>query len=1374
MAQDHAPQRPATSATSVFRPHDVVASRFRIVRYLAQGGMGELYEAEDLELRERIALKTILAHIAANDRSIAMFKREVHLARQVTHPNVCRIYDIFRHQSAPARAGGVGDDVVFLAMELLHGETLAEKLQRDGRLSIAAVLPLVGQMAAGLSAAHRVGVVHRDFKSHNVMLVTPAGADEGMRAVITDFGLARRHAQDDGSVLSLSLSEANTVSGTPAYMAPEQVEGGPVTPAADIYALGVVLYEMVTGALPFMGDTPISIMIKRLREPPPNPRIHVPDLDAAWEAAILRCLERRPEDRFASVVDVADALRGAPQPARSIGASRAMESQAGASTPSVRRSNREAERRQLTVLVAGCDAFESDAYLALDAEDQARMLRTFQESCEESILRFGGTVVQRTDTGLLACFGFPVAYEDAAGRAARSGLAIVDALTSSRPRVVIHTGTGVVEATDDRVSLVGEARNVAVRLEDAAAAGQVMCTDASHRLFQGQFYCTSLGQQKIKNVINPLEVFRVERVVLTGSPVDAVAPAELSPLTGRAQEIGLLMDRWEQAREGMGQVVQLIGEAGLGKSRLVRAMKEHVLGQMEEGEVDAPVIEWRCSPHFQNTRLYPAVDFYERALDFRGEEPRHERFERLLHRLEQYGLARPHTVPLWASLLSLPTPDQFPRLPLTPARQREETFQVMLDWLQTRAARKPILFIVEDLHWADASTLEFLGQFLAAGLHDSVLALFTFRAEFTPPWPAVAHHTSLALNRLTRRQAADLIRTRVDLSDAVINQIFDRTGGVPLFLEEFTKMVNESAALEPGKGIDTTAWLKRQIPATLQDLVMARLDRMEGERPIAQLAATLGREFSYELLSAVADVDEPALQRDLEELARAEILYAKGRPPNSSYTFKHALLEDALYNALVKEKRQQFHRRIGEVLKTQFPQTAETRPELLAHHFTEAGLASEGVEYWLKAGLRAVERSAHHEAINQLTTAARLLDTLEASDTRDQTELRVLGLLAPEHMAVRGYAAPEAGPILTRARELCEKIGQPSHLLAILLGTWEWRLVRGDIRMCPDLAADGMALAERVNDPGMLMEALFMQGVTMFYRGQFADARAHFEKAISSYDDRERTKAWAAHTGHNAGVTHRCYLALTLWQLGFPDQAEKVMTEARELADRIGHAFTTAHAIDFTAVFYQRSRVGAKVQRAAEGEIALATEQGFQLWHALGTLHKSAGMLLQGRTDDAIPVLLEGLQSFRATGAGLRIPYYLGILGDAYTRAGRFGDAHRVLDEALETAEKDDDRVQEAELNRLGGELLLRESPENAGAAEACFTRAIDLARRQQSKAWELRATTSLARLWQRQHRREEARSALAAVYGSYTEGFATPDLVDARALLETWAAAPI
>ena len=424
------------------------------------------------------------------------------------------------------------------------------------------------------------------------------------------------------------------------------------------------------------------------------------------------------------------------------------------------------------------------------------------------------------------------------------------------PWVAIHTGAAVVESRAGAVSLVGEARNVAVRLEEVAVAGQVICTEASHRLFQGRFHCASLGRQKIKSVTHPVELFRVEHVAVAGSPIDAAAPAELSPLTGRDQEIGLLMDRWERAREGMGQVVLLIGEPGLGKSRLVHTMKQHVLGQMVEGEVDAPVIEWRCSPHFQNTGLYPAIDFYERALAFDREEPPQARFDRLLHRLEQYGLARPETVPLWASLLSLPTPDRYPPLSLSPVRQREETFRTMLEWLHTRAARKPVLFVVEDLHWADASTLEFLGQFLAEGLHDSILTLLTFRPEFKTPWPAVAHQTSLALTRLTRRQVGEMVRGeggRASCRTHSSIQIYERTGGVPLFVEEFTKMVQESGMLDAGwrRQLAHTALLAREIPASLQDLLMARLDRMEGDREVIQLAATLGREFSHELLAAV-------------------------------------------------------------------------------------------------------------------------------------------------------------------------------------------------------------------------------------------------------------------------------------------------------------------------------------------------------------------------------------------------------------------------------------------------------------------------------------------------------------------------------------------
>jgi predicted ATPase len=361
-------------------------------------------------------------------------------------------------------------------------------------------------------------------------------------------------------------------------------------------------------------------------------------------------------------------------------------------------------------------------------------------------------------------------------------------------------------------------------------------------------------------------------------------------------------------------------------------------------------------------------------------------------------------------------------------------------------------------------------------------------------------------------------------------------------------------------------------------------------------------------------------------------------------------------------------------------------------------------------------------------------------------------------------------PILLEAGELCQRIGDEPQRFGILLGRWEWHLVRGDLRPCVGLAADGMALADRLDDSGMRMEALFMAGVTMFYRGQFAEARACHEKAVNAYDDRERTRLWTAYTGHNAGVTHRCYLALALWHLGYPDQALRLDRETQELARTIGHAFNLGHAVDFTAVLYHYCRLGAQVQAAAEEETAIGTEQGFQLWQALGTLHKGAGLLLQGRRHEAMPLLLNGFRAFRATGAEVRAPAYLGLLGDAYTQLARFEDAHKALDEALAVAEKNDDRCHEAELHRLQGELLLAESPDGIAAAEDCFRRATVIARSHQSKAWELRAATSLARLWQRQGRRDEARAALAAVYGTYTEGFTTPDLVDAAAVLEALA----
>ncbi len=775
------------------------------------------------------------------------------------------------------------------------------------------------------------------------------------------------------------------------------------------------------------------------------------------EQACLKALAKGLQARYTTAADFAEDLRRAYPPAAGPGASQVLgpsppveptgeapESGPAASMQSFstsspsRRRARDAERRQVTVLVGGCRLFESEAYLEdLDSEDQAGMLRGFQGLCEQAVRRFDGTVVRCNEEGLLACFGYPVAFEDAARRAALAGLSLLEDLNAlggrlRRGQVLelnrwagIHTGQAVVEAGQESVSLVGEARNAAVRLEDVAAPGQLVCSAATHRLIRAQFDCNSLGRRKIKGVSQPVELFRVRGAVEARNPVEEAGPAELSPLTGRDHEINLLRDRWEQAREGMGQVVLLVGEPGLGKSRLVYTLKEHVLGQMIEGEVDAPVIEWRCSPHYRNTGLYPAIDFYERALAFGREEPPQSRFDRLLHRLEQYDLARPEAVPRWASLL---TPDRFPTPSLSPARQREETFRAMLEWLSMRAARRPILFVVEDQHWVNSSTLEFLGQFLAEGLDASILTLLTCRPEFRAPWPAHAHQTSLALNRLTRRQAGDLIRRKAGagVTEAIIDRIYDRSGGVPLFVEEFTKVVEESGAVgEDGEGgTQVNALMAQEIPATLQDLVMARLERMEGERDLAQLATTLGREFRHDLLAAVSGADEPTLQAELDELVRAEILHRRGRPPRCTYVFKHALVEDALYNALVKGKRQHFHRRVGETLEARFPQTVATQPELLAHHFTEAGRTEQAIVYWLRAGLRSRERSAESEAIGHLTRGLALLGGPGESPEGDARELELSSALGTAYLASPGYAAPEVGPVFRHARALCERIGQ--------------------------------------------------------------------------------------------------------------------------------------------------------------------------------------------------------------------------------------------------------------------------------------------------------------------------------------------------------------
>lgn len=601
-------------------------------------------------------------------------------------------------------------------------------------------------------------------------------------------------------------------------------------------------------------------------------------------------------------------------------------------------------------------------------------------------------------------------------------------------------------------------------------------------------------------------------------------------------------------------------------------------------------------------------------------------------------------------------------------REREETFRALRQWLKAASDRQPLLFVIEDLHWIDASTLEFLGQLIAEGLHDRILTVLTFRPEFKTPWPARAHQTSLALNRLTRRQVAELMcKTGIPWPDALVAQLYQRTSGVPLLVEEFARIIRETVVLEPAgeerrKGV---AEQTRDIPITLQDLVLARLDRMAGNREVAQLAATLGREFHYEILAAVVSADEETLRAELDMLVGAEILYVKGEPPQCTYGFKHALLEEALHGALHAVERRSFHRQVAEAMETRFLETVERQPELLALHFTEAGLIDKAVGYWFKAALRSRERSANVEAIAHLTKGLSLLEMLPPLPERDARELELLGPLGTAYIASRGYAAPEVGPIFDRARALCERVGQTPQLFAMMWGNFAFHVVRGDFRLCADLAEEAMEFGERLNDPGILMEALLLRGLTMLYRGDFPGAHEALARSIADYDDRARTAYWAGLIGEDAGVTNRRYLALALWHLGYPDRAQELNRETLALAREINHPFSLEYALHHTGWLLQHCRLGGPAQRAGDEGIRIATEQGYPFWHASGTLYQGAGLLLQGRVDEALGLIEKGLAAYRATGAELALTYYLSLLGDAFIQAGRFNDAHRILNEAL-------------------------------------------------------------------------------------------------------------
>jgi len=1044
----------------------------------------------------------------------------------------------------------------------------------------------------------------------------------------------------------------------------------------------------------------------------------------------------------------------------------------------------DAERRQLTVMF--CDLVDSTVLSELlDPEEFREVMGAFQKRATSLIAQFGGHVAKYLGDGLLAYFGYPRAHGDDARRAVLAGLGIAAAMPQLnaelqylkvvgqqplRVRIGIHTGLVVVGemavgAHRESMAVVGETPNIAARIQGLAQPDSVVISAATNKLIETHFACEALGPQPLKGISAPMDLYRVLRERLEQSYIAGDSAASLRPMVGRDRELEELLQQWERIKQGQSRVVLLSGEPGIGKTRLTRELKAHVA---REGHTH---IEFRCLRDYQNTALHPAVEHLRQLLQFAPDDSLQQKLAKLERKLKLYGLTPDPVFPLLASLLSLPHPQGYPALDLSPSLQKQKTLQALIALLVAEAERAPVLAAWEDLHWADPSTLELLDLFARQAPAAPILAVMTFRPDLKLPWNSRPQVTTLVLQRLAGTQVRTMVEGLAQgktIGPEIVEQIVSRAEGVPLFAEELTRMLLESAWLEQRNSSYAPANIRQGlgIPTTLQELLTARLDQVATARRVAQLAAILGREFRYDFLKIVSSWTEATLGRELNRLVDAGLLYQRGVPPHATYVFKHALIQEAAYQSLLKKTRKEYHARVANVLEQQFSEVAQTHPELIAHHLTGAELHQRAADYWYRAGRRAIERSANLEAITQLRNGLDALRAIPESPERSQQELAMQALLGMALIFAKGYSEREVEQAYARARDLCAQLGETPLLYPVLWGLWAYYLVRGDYEVSQDIGHQLLTMAERQQDTELLLEAHVIQGLNFFYGGsRLAVARAHLEQASSLYD-LDQHKAHALSYGQDPGVVSLAALSWVLWLQGYPDQALAVYRKCLGLAEARAHQYSLAYALAYGATFHQFRRNVDSARELAQRGITLSSEHGFPIWAMASSYTLGWTFARTGEADKAVAYLRDAIQTWHAIGAQLTRPHQLGLLADALACAGRPDEGLEALKQALFEAHGTTERYYEPELHRLNGELLLQSATANEEQAESAFVQSLECARALGAKAWELRAAVSLARLKLRQGKRDQAHRTLAEVYEWFAEGFDTPDLRDARVVL--------
>jgi class 3 adenylate cyclase/predicted ATPase len=1049
------------------------------------------------------------------------------------------------------------------------------------------------------------------------------------------------------------------------------------------------------------------------------------------------------------------------------------------------------ERKQITVLFA--DLKGSMELLAdRDPEEAQKLLDPLLAHMMEAVHRYEGTVNQVLGDGIMALFGAPLAHEDHAVRACYAALRMQESVNryaegvlrslgvSIRIRVGLNSGEVVVRGIDSDLHMdytaVGQTTHVAARMEQIADSGTILMTAQTLALAQGFVEVKSLGPVPVKGLSQPIEVYQLTGVGAARSRLQALAARGLTKFVGRTAEIAQLEEALARVRRGQGQVVALAGEPGVGKSRLCR---EFIHSPRTEG---ALILETASVSYGQTTVYFPLIPLLRSYFQIEGRDDARRIQEKVTGKLLALDRGLVASLPALLALLDVP-PEDAAWAWLDPPERRRRTLDAVQRMLLRESQVQPVILLFEDMHWIDGETQALLDMLVDSLPTARLLLLVNYRPEYQHGWSGKSHYRQLRLEPLGPARSEEVLSALLgaDPGLKLLKQLLiERTEGNPFFLEESVQTLVETKVLAGSRRDYRLTWAPEHLimPATIQAMLTARIDRLPlDDKRLLQAASVIGKEIPFALLEAIAEAPDDELRPSLKRLQAAEFLYETRLFPDLEYTFKHALTHEVAYRSLLRSSRQHYHQRIAAALASQFPETVETQPELLAHHYTEAGLPAEAVPHWLRAGQRAIERSANAEAVSHLGNGLAALESLPEGPGRTQQELALqLALGAPLTM-LKGHAAPEVQQVYARAHTLSQEMEPGLQRFSVLRGLWFHAFDQARYQTAHELGRQCLALAERLHDPTLHHEAYRMLWGPLFMVGDLVAARDCIEHSIALID-RAHCRTSEADRTLDPGVLSLGYASWTLWILGYPDQARARSREAAALAEGLSHGYTRVFALHHAAILHQFLREVEEVQAIADTMLPLSREGGFVRCLAGGLMRRGWALSQRGAPTEGIALIQEGLTLWRQMGVELGQPLLLSHLAEAYGRAGRADDGLRVIAEALEVAHRTSERYYEAELVRLKGDLLLRslagqpgdgdDSPRSR-QAEECFAQARELAVKRQARSLELRAASSLARLWRQRDKGADARRLLTEVYAWFTEGFDTPDLREAKSLLDAW-----